>query len=198
MPDSPFEILVRISKVFDRLKVPHVVVGSLASSAYGIPRTTQGADIVADLQPQMAASLARALQGDFYANEDMIRQAIQRRRSFNVIHIETVYKADIFPVAAGEWGLEEMGRARILQLGDDKVSVPVASPEDVILHKLLWYKEGGEVSDRQWGDILGVLKVQGEDVDRAYLHRWAGFLRVQVFLQRALEDAGLVSNEFTQ
>ena len=66
-----------------------------------------------------------------------------------------------------------------------------ASPEDTVLAKLEWYRKGGEVSDRQWRDLLGVLKVQGETLDRAYLDHWAGELDVSDLLHRALEEAGL-------
>ena len=110
-------------------------------------------------------------------------------RSFNVIHLATAYKADVFIPKRSRWAAAEMSRRRLesLNTGDEPMNLYLCSPEDTILHKLDWYRLGGGVSDRQWGDVLGVLKVQGQALDFSYVRHWAGELGLIGLLERALE-----------
>src|SRR5690606_13892879 len=137
-----------------------VVGGSLASSVYGIPRATQDVDLVAKMNAAHAEPLARLLRSDFYVDVDMILDAVRRRASFNVIHLATMFKADVFVMKGDSWSREEMQRARAEELTGPQgpLTIRFASPEDTLLHKLVWYRLGNEISDRQWGDILGVFK----------------------------------------
>jgi hypothetical protein len=187
MLSEPILVVVRLVQAFDALGVAYVVGGSLASSVYGIPRATQDVDLVADLKSTDAEELERLLSGDFYVDGDMIRDAIARRASFNVIHLATMFKADVFIMKPDAWSREEMSRARQEELDgpDGAVAIRFASPEDTLLHKLVWFRLGKEISDRQWSDILGVLKIQGESVDTEYLERWAPVLGVADLLVRA-------------
>jgi hypothetical protein len=187
MLSEPILVVVRLVQAFDALGVAYVVGGSLASSVYGIPRATQDVDLVADLKSTDAEELERLLSGDFYVDGDMIRDAIARRASFNVIHLATMFKADVFIMKPDAWSREEMSRARQEKLDgpDGAVAIRFASPEDTLLHKLVWFRLGKEISDRQWSDILGVLKIQGESVDTEYLERWAPVLGVADLLVRA-------------
>jgi hypothetical protein len=104
--------------------------------------------------------------------------------------LETMFKTDVFIFQGDSWSREEMARARTEQLDipEGKVTIRFASPEDAVLHKLIWYKLGNQISDRQWGDILGVLKVQGEALDHEYLSRWAPLLDVMDLLLRARKE----------
>jgi hypothetical protein len=131
------------------------------------------------------------LKTDYYIDEDMIRDAIKRRSSFNVIHLDTMLKVDVFIPKTRLFDQEELRRVQQEVLLEGTRPFNVASPEGTILNKLEWYKMGGEVSDRQWNDILGVLKVQGTDLDMNYLQKWAANLNVTDLLERALMDAGL-------
>lgn len=117
----------------------------------------------------------------------MIREAILKRASFNVIHLATMFKADVFVMKRDAWSREEMARARqeLLDGPEGAIAVRFASPEDTLLHKLVWFRLGNEISDRQWSDILGVLKVQGTLLDNSYLDRWAPLLDVADLLTRA-------------
>jgi hypothetical protein len=188
MLPEPLVVVVKLARIFEALRIGYLVGGSMASSIYGIPRSTQDVDFVADIGPSSIAPLAAALAGEFYFDQDTIREAIAHRDSFNVIHLATMFKADIFPARADEWHESEMGRARhILLEGEDVVRF--ASPEDTLLHKLLWFKAGNEVSDRQWSDILGILRIQGKTLDDAYLERWSARLRVADLLSKARERA---------
>lgn len=187
MLSEPILVVARIVQAFDAMGIQYVVGGSLASSIYGVPRATQDVDLVADLKPPDAANLEQLLSGEFYVDADMIRDAIVKRASFNVIHLATMFKADVFVMKRDAWSREEMSRARPEQLEgpDGTVTVRFASPEDTLLHKLVWFRLGNEISDRQWSDILGVLKIQGQLLDSAYLDHWAPLLDVTDLLARA-------------
>jgi len=165
----------------------------MASSVHGIYRATADADFVAAVRPEHAKPLVALLQPAFYADLEAIRTAAASHRSFNVIHLETMLKVDVFVAQLDPFHLMQM-RRRVLQPIDPegRTSFYVASPEDTILAKLQWYRDGGGVSDRQWTDVLGVLKVQGAALDRAYLDEWAQELGLTDRLRRALDEAGFV------
>jgi len=175
----------------ERLGIRYAVGGSLASSLYGIPRTTQDADIVACVGEAHASRLAQALQGEFYVDERMIRDAVRRRASFNVIHFATMFKVDVFVAKGDAWSDEELDRARRARVGEPgaEVELVFASPEDTVLHKLAWYRLGGGVSERQWRDAMGVLRIQGAGLDGAYLDAWARRLGLRQLLDRARAEA---------
>ncbi len=180
-----------VIEVFDQLGVLYHIGGSVASSIYGILRATIDADLIADLRLEHVRPLVTQLQTDYYIDEDMIRDAIRRRSSFNVIHLDTMLKVDVYIPKFRSFDQEELRRAQQEVLLEGTRPFNVASPEGTILNKLEWYRMGGEVSDRQWNDILGVLKVQGTSLDIDYLQKWAANLRVTDLLERALVDAGL-------
>lgn len=190
MLSEPLLVVSKLARVFDDLGVRYVVGGSLASSIYGIPRATQDVDLVADLRLSHVDGFTGALGGEFYVDAEMIRDAIQRRSSFNVIHLETMFKADVFIQQGDPWSRGAMTRARTEQIDipEGQAAVRFASPEDTLLHKLIWYKLGHQISDRQWSDILGVLKVQGTALDQVYLDRWAPRLDVLDVLHRARQE----------
>lgn len=188
------EVVAReVIQAFDTIGIAYAIGGSVASTVHGIPRLTADVDFIADMREENIEPLAELLQEAFYADGDMMRDAIRNNSSFNVIHLATMVKADIFllprsPFAASEWSRRQRKR-----IGPDMDSpeVFVASPEDMILQKLSWYRLMGERSDRQWGDVQGMLKVQAMALDFAYLTYWAAELAVSGLLQTSLEDAGL-------
>jgi hypothetical protein len=172
--------------------VRYFLGGSVASALYGEARSTRDIDLVAAMLSHHVEPFLAALGKDFYADAAAIGAAVAARRSFNVIHLDTMVKADIFVFKADPFGRSQFARRTARQISqDDPVSIYVASAEDTVLAKLQWYREGGCVSDRQWNDVLGVLKVQGAALDRAYLEEWARELHLPDLLHRALEDAGL-------
>ena len=123
----------------------------------------------------------------------MVKDAIGHRSEFNVIHLDTMFKVDIFLPKRRPFDqiIQQRARKGAFTIFEERAVVIMESPEDVILSKLEWYKRGGEISERQWGDILGVLKVQGHTIDVAYLRHWAGQIGVEELLARALHEAGL-------
>ncbi len=192
MLSEPLLVVARIAAVFDELAVPYVVGGSLASSVYGIPRATQDVDLVADLKLEHVESFTASLISEFYVDADMAADAIKHRASFNVVHLATMFKADIFVPARDSWIREELRRARMEQfdVAEKSVIIRFASPEDTLLHKLVWYKLGNEISDRQWRDVLGIMKVQGEQLDNDYLDTWSDAIDVVSLLNRARRESG--------
>lgn len=184
------DVLLRVVTVLDGLRVPYVVVGSLASSAHGFPRTTNDADIVADLGMEHAGSLVTALGTDFYVDPDAIERAIARHRSFNAIHRESGFKVDIFVPPPDGFGRQQLARRAPEYLdAAGTLAVFVATAEDVVIAKLEWYRASGGQSDRQWQDLVGVIKVQAPAIDREYLGQWAERLGVSDLLDRALAEA---------
>ncbi len=172
----------------ERLGIVYMIGGSVASSARGIARATRDIDIVAGVGTEQADQLAGALGREWYADPDQMRQAIRAGQAFNVIYIPKSQKVDIFP-AVGEFHVAQLQRASKVPLSflGIEAEYPVASAEDIILAKLQWYRAGGEVSDRQWSDITGLLATN-PDLDFDYVESWAGRLRVQDLLAKALAE----------
>lgn len=180
-----------IVDVFERLGVPYSVVGSVASSAHGIARATLDADLVADLRAPHVQPLVDALEETYYIDADVAHDAIRRRAMFNVVHLATMLKVDIYILTPREFDQCSFQRrvTTVLDDADDGRLFAVDTPEDTVLHKLEWYRDGGEVSERQWGDLLGILRVQSESLDLDYMRRWAEQLGVTELLERALSEA---------
>ncbi|MSU57967.1 MAG: hypothetical protein EXS35_07265 [Pedosphaera sp.] len=184
--------IVRVVRAFDALGVDYLIGGSVASSLFGEPRLTVDADLVARLLSRHAEPLAKNLAGEFYADPPAIIAAIQNQGSFNLIHLETMSKVDVFVNWRSPFGETQFSRRQKKSLGAvTPAELYFATAEDTVLAKLDWYRKGGEISDRQWRDLLGVLKVQAGALDRDYLEHWAGELGVKDLLLRARQEAGL-------
>lgn len=182
-----------VAEAFEQLGITYCIGGSVASSAYGIPRSTMDVDMVSDLKPVHVRSLVRMLESSYYIDENMILDAIERRSSFNVIHLETMLKIDIFVAKNTPYDIETFKRRRKDTLDEEQNTAEfyLVSAEDIILNKLVWFRLGGGVSDRQWNDVLGVLKVQKNSLDASYLKYWAPELKVEDLLERAFQDSGI-------
>jgi len=190
MQNEPLEVTLKVTGVLEWLGVPYLIGGSLASTLYGMVRTTQDSDIVAEMRLEHVRAFVAALQDEFYIDEEMIVESIQRNSSFNIIHRETMFKVDVFVPRARPFLQSQLARAQKQTFAlETEISAQFASPEDTILAKLEWYRVGGEVSERQWRDILGVLKTRGEALDWDYLQQWASELKVSDLLERALQQA---------
>lgn len=181
------ETTLRVTGALTSLGIRYVVGGSLASSLQGIPRATNDVDLVAAMQLEHALPFVERLGADFYADVDMIREAISRRTEFNVIFQPAIFKIDVFVPALDLVVRRELARARVFDLGDGR-ELALASPEDVIVQKLRWYRLGGNVSDRQWQDALGVVKTHRDRLDREYLSETAEALGVTDLLAELLRE----------
>jgi len=190
MQNEPIEVTLKVTGVLERLGVPYLIGGSLASTLYGMVRTTQDSDIVAEKRLEHLEAFVSTLQDEFYIDDEMIAESIQHNSSFNIIHRETMFKVDVFIPRPRPFLELQLARAQKQTFAfETEVSAKFASPEDTILSKLEWYRMGGEVSERQWRDILGVLKTRAGELDLAYLQKWANELKVSDLLKRALSAA---------
>jgi hypothetical protein len=171
---EPIAVTMMVADALDALGVPYAIGGSFASAVHGVMRATMDADLVADLRMEHAEPLAQALGHAFYADVEMIRDAIRRHGSFNLIHLETTFKVDIFVAKPRAFDRSQLARRQLHLLSEDpQRPAYVVSAEDI-----------------QWRDVLGVLKVQGDRLDRDYLRRMAATLDVTDLLEQAFDEAG--------
>jgi hypothetical protein len=186
------EVLRLVTTRLDQLQIPYMVVGSFASSAYGPIRTTQDADLIVDLPLSMVPGLVDMFCKDFYVDPGQAEQAVRGQRSFNLIHLGSFFKVDFFILADRPFMREEFSRRLARPLGESgSARVWLATAEDTILSKLDWYRQGGEVSELQWRDVVGVLKLQVGRLDFQYLRHWAQELGILGLLDRAVSDSGV-------
>ena len=191
MPTEQVQVTLTVGDVLEQLGVPYFIGGSMAGAVHGVIRATMDTDIIADLQPGHAEPLVSSLGIGFFTVIENIRSAIFARTTFSVVHMESTFKVDIFLLKERAFGQSEMQRRALHVISTDPDrSAYVASAEDTILAKLEWFRLGGEMSENQWLDVLGILKVQAGSLDTGYLHEWAGSLAVRDLLEKALVETG--------
>ncbi len=184
---DPFAVALRVTDALEQLGAISTIGGSLAASFAGEPRSTVDIDIVAALDDRHVEPLVAALERDFYIDPEALRGAIRTRGSTNLIHHETQYKVDLFVAGGTPLDAQQLARRRAIRLGERTLFIH--PPEDILLQKLRWYRSGGEVSDRQWRDVLAIVRTQGAHLDRGYLTANAPLLGVQDLLERLLNEA---------
>ena len=190
------EALAALLHVLDELGIKYFAVGSVASSIHGLPRYTQDVDLVVKLGQEHVERIYSLTSREFYMDRDEAQRAVGLGRAFNLIHLASASKFDIFPMSQSEFHRSEMSRSSEEDWvvpgegGEGSIRLPVASAEDTILSKLIWYKQGGQVSDRQWSDILGV--ATGAERDWDYMRAWAPRLGVGDLLERVFGEAGQI------
>jgi hypothetical protein len=174
---DPLELLERLVIVLERMKVPYLTVGSMATISFGEPRLTNDIDVVIDLyQPQIAEFCAAFPDPEYYLSRRAVESAVSRRHQFNIIHPSSGLKIDCILPGRSEFDVSQMMRGVRQPILDNRTAV-FSSPEDVIIKKLEYYREGG--SDKHLRDIRGVLKMQGDKIDRAYLMAWIDKLELR-------------------
>lgn len=184
------EGIERLARVLDTLGISYAIGGSIASSLYGAARFTEDADIAVEPFSPLADRFYEMIKDDFYISEQAMRQALTAHGSFNIIHFKTAFKIDIFIQGHSEFERQLLARNRRLRLTDaGQKELCVVSPEDIILLKLRWFREGGCVSQRQWSDVLGVLNVQKQALDYGYMKECASELGLADLLQKAVTEA---------
>ncbi|GAA6620651.1 hypothetical protein [Scytonema sp. NUACC26] len=185
-------LALKLAEILEGLDIPYLVGGSVASSLLGEPRATLDLDLVVDLHSSQIELLIAAMTGEFYLSIDAVTDAVERKASFNAIHLETTEKADFFVLGDDAFSQSKLRRRQIYRLpGQFGQSIYIYSAEDIILQKLRWYRMGFSQSDRQWRDVLGVLKVQAEHLDFEYLRLWGQRLGLDDELSKAFRESGL-------
>jgi len=176
--------------VLEKFSIPYYIGGSIASSIYGMARATMDIDIVADVKLHHISSLQQELEKTYYIDQEMIKNAIHNSSSFNLIHLETVVKIDVFIFQDIPYQRSALDRKIKDTLEEDNIKTEFyfSSPEDIIISKLSWYELGGKVSERQWLDVLGVIKIQGDSLDKNYLQVWTKKLGIFELLKNAFDD----------
>jgi len=180
-----------VIEAFEKLSIPYYIGGSIASSIYGMARATMDVDIVADINSNHISLLRQKLEKDYYIDEETIADAIGKRSSFNLIHLKSMIKIDVFIHKNEPYQNEALRRKIEENLDESEPSSKYyfSSPEDIVINKLQWYEIGGRVSERQWLDIIGVIKVQCDSLNKKYLQDWSNKLGLYDLLEKAFSDA---------
>lgn len=189
---EPLEILQGVTSKLEDLNIPYMVGGSFAGSYYGFARNTHDADLIVAMRQDHVDGFVSAFAHEFYLDRASIEDALRRRASFNIIHLESSFKVDFFLLRDRRYDQESFARRHLTRIDPIlDVEAFLQSAEDTVLAKLEWYRLGGGVSEIQWRDIQGILKTQAGSLGFAYLRRWAQELGVSDLLARAMQEAGV-------
>ncbi|MFC1511365.1 hypothetical protein ACFL5U_03160 [Candidatus Margulisiibacteriota bacterium] len=175
------DIFKFVIDALERLKIPYMIAGSMASIAYGRPRMTLDMDLVVDMKEKDANGFAAAFGGEYYVNLDSVLEAIRTKGHFNIIQSEKGVKIDFYVLPDDDFSREEFAR-RQKGAFDKEAQADFASPEDVVLKKLEWYKMGE--SQKHLDDIKGILELSGSKLDMPYIDKWAIKIGVQDIWQK--------------
>jgi hypothetical protein len=178
--------ILPVTRVFVQMGIPYYIGGSIAGSAYSLPRTTYDVDMIADMQASHVVPFVVRLDADYYVDRGAILDALVHRSSFNMMHHATGINIDVFIPGDRPFDRIQFSRVQAHMLPGTDEPVNLASPEDVILNKLAWYVLGNYVSDQQWRDVQALLRVQGDRLDTRYLRHWAAALDLSTLLEFAL------------
>jgi len=184
------EILAEIIGTFERLDIPYVVGGSFASSVWGHPRQTRDIDVNLWLEHGHVERLVTSFQADYLISDAEIERTLhesEEYRSFQILHIETLFKVDAFVPHHSRFAESVLAGARRVQIVPG-LEANCMSPEDVIIHKLRWFELGNRVSDRQWNDIVQVLDIQREQLKIDYLLKWSDHFGLKDLFLEAMRE----------
>lgn len=187
---SDMEVLKNFTDILEQLGILYAIGGSMASSIYGVVRFTQDADITVEPFENQADELYQLLRHRYYISREAMNAALIQRGSFNVIHLESAFKIDIFVRKDTAFEQQLILRRKLLRFSDSiGKNFAVVSPEDIVLLKLRWYRDGGQTSQRQWQDVLEILAVQKKNLDFEYLNRWTAVLGINELFQKTMNTA---------
>lgn len=183
--EDAIDIALKVARALTSVGAEYFLGGSLASSLQGEPRATNDIDFVISLPAGRIPALRDALGDDFEVDTDLLREAVLHARSANAFYLPVVTKIDFFGRGYEPFDESEFSRRRETIVRASGESLVVKSAEDTVLRKLLWFREGGSVSEKQWRDIVSVLRISQSILDDAYLDAWAARLDLSKLLARA-------------
>ena len=186
---GPLDLVCQMAATFDELGVAYALGGSMASSLLGEPRSTVDVDMAVRLDPASGSELLDRVRAAFYVPEDSARTAILTHSSFNLVDTASSLKVDLFVLGDGLLDRMQLERRVLIPVPGAPSGIWVTSAEDLVLRKLDWFRRGGSVSDRQWRDVVGILRVHGDALDRVYLEASARQLDLDDELADALHQA---------
>ena len=186
--DDILGLAIRVGKALDAIGARYMLVGSVASSLLGDPRTTNDVDFVTALRAAQVARFCAALGEDFDVDQQALSDAMASGGSWNIFYSPWMSKIDLFSLGGSEFHRSQLSRSVKMIIGADQLNILRA--DDTVLSKLLWYRDGGGVSDQQWRDVLGVLRVSATSIDYQYLREWGARLGIQALLEKALGEVG--------
>ncbi len=190
--NETLRVTLELAGILEDLGIDYLVGGSVASSLHGIPRATQDVDMLARMEQSHVGPLVDKLGEQYYWDEKAIRHAVRQKGTFNLIHLNSMFKIDVFVCSDDKLLLEEMSRAKKVTVSEDPIrTLRVSDAADIVVQKLLWYEQGGRVSERQWNDVMGVLKVSGRELDLEYARKWAKEKGLEELLDEALAGCGV-------
>jgi len=189
MANGPLALVLRMAEVLDELGLRYALGGSMASSLVGEPRSTVDVDLAVQLDPASGEALLDRVDDAFYVPLDAARTAIRRQSSFNLVDTANALKVDIFVLGDGLLDRMQIERRLLVDVPGAPGGIWVTSPEDQVLRKLDWYRQGERVSDRQWRDVVGILRVHRGSLDDAYLAATALALDLADDLEEARRQA---------
>lgn len=189
-PADPLSVAVVVATVLEEIGIRYVIGGSVASSLIGEPRSTLDLDIMIDIDVLRVRQLAGRLRDNFYIDEESAVGAVHSGSSFNAIHLSSSLKVDFFPAEREAFAREQLERRRPVLLDPPGVTLYFYAAEDLIVRKLMWFRAGGAVSDRQWRDVLGMLKAGEPALDFDLLRTAAAKVNAGDLLERVLREAG--------
>jgi hypothetical protein len=187
-PGDPLSLAGTVATILDRLGIRYVIGGSVASSIWGEPRATIDLDLMIDADDHAVSLLVEELRDEFYVDEETAAFAVAREGSFNAIHYASSMKVDFFIAERAPLARTQLERRRGIPIGEDVLQF--YAPEDLLIRKLMWYRLGGEQSERQWRDVLGILRVSWTRMERDYLAAAAEQANVSDLLEQATLESG--------
>lgn len=185
---TPLDVVIGVAAMFDELAIDYVLGGSLAGSFFGEPRATADVDVAIRVDTEATDRFLARAESDFYVPNEAARVAIQTHDSFNLIDTTIPFKVDIFVLGDALLDRRQMERRVLIAVPGARTGLYVTSPEDQVLRKLDWYRVGGGVSDQQWRDIGGILRVSAGNLDLEYLESTAAELGLTELLNKALHE----------
>lgn len=188
-PADPVAIALQIARVLEQSGVRYVLGGSLASAAFGEPRATLDVDLAADLGQGQVDLFVAAVANDFFVDAVWVALEVRRRGSFQLVHRASMIRVDVFVPEWERFHRWKWEHRRRIELATG-AAIDVTSPEAIVIQKLVGYRGGGETSDRQWRDVLGVLKAQRGHLDLSAAREQAGETGVADLFARACGEAG--------
>lgn len=180
--------ILKTTEALDANQIPYYITGSVAGYVHGVQRMTNDVDIVADFPLEKAKPFYSMVEKEFYSDLQMIEKAIKREKSFNIIFLNGMFKIDVFVMPDDDFARSCMSRRKSAILPTEPpLNLFFASIEDTMLSKLLWYKKGGCVSEKQWSDVTDILRINEEFLDNEYLDKMAAEIGVADLLKKARE-----------